>query len=98
MDIRLLQVAEQELDEAVEYYNGERPGLGRDFLLEFLNSLERIKTYPETWHSFSTGTRRCQMRRFPYGIVYQITEKEILVLAVAHLHRRPEYWKTRLQP
>jgi len=42
MDIRLLQVAEQELDEAVEYYNGEGPGLGRDFLLEFLNSLERL--------------------------------------------------------
>lgn len=97
MEIRLLKVAEQELDESVQYYNGESPGLGRDFLLEFLNSLERIKTYPEAWHPFSTNTRRCLMRRFPYGIVYQITEKEILVIAIAHLHRRPEYWKTRLQ-
>jgi len=98
MEIRLLQVAEQELDEAVEYYNGERHGLGRDFLLEFLNSLERIKTYPEAWHPFSANTRRCLMRRFPYGIIYQITEKEILVIAIAHLHRSPEYWKARLKP
>lgn len=43
MQIRLLEVAQQELDEAVTYYNSEQAGLGADFLVEFLNSLERIK-------------------------------------------------------
>lgn len=46
MEIRLLQAAEQELDEVVVYYNGERPGLGKDFLLEFLNSLDMDKDLP----------------------------------------------------
>jgi hypothetical protein len=36
------------------------------------------------------------MNRFPYGLIYTATEAEILVIAVAHLHRAPEYWRTRL--
>jgi hypothetical protein len=30
------------------------------------------------------------------GIIYQIREKEILVVAVANLHRKPDYWKDRI--
>jgi hypothetical protein len=34
MEIRFLEIAQLELDEAVEYYNSESPGLGEEFLLE----------------------------------------------------------------
>jgi hypothetical protein len=47
MEIRVLDVAQQELDETVEYYNNELPGLGDKFLLEVLSSLERIQQFPE---------------------------------------------------
>ena len=46
MEIRLLDVAQQELDDAVAYYNGEVPGLGDQFLLEALSALDRIKEFP----------------------------------------------------
>jgi hypothetical protein len=36
------------------------------------------------------------MRRFPYGLIYEYTETEILVLAVANLHRNPDAWEGRL--
>lgn len=39
--------------------------------------------------------RRCQMRRFPYGIIYEPAASEIIIIAVAHLHREPEYWRLR---
>ena len=45
MEIRLLDVAQQELDEAVEYYNQKLPGLGDQFLLEALAAFERIKKF-----------------------------------------------------
>jgi hypothetical protein len=45
MEIRLLDVAQQELDEAVEYYNAESPGLGDRFLIEALAAFERIKQF-----------------------------------------------------
>jgi len=96
MEIRLLEIAKNELDEAVTYYNSEQAGLGADFLVEFINSLGRIKAYPQAWHPFTKNTRRCQLRRFPYGIVYQLLETEILVVALSHLHREPDYWQNRL--
>ena len=96
MRIRFLEIAEIELDEATGYYNYEAPGLGDAFLTEVLDTLDRIGKFPEAWHPCSKRMRRCQVRRFPYGIIYQIREKEILVIAVSHLHRRPDYWKDRI--
>jgi plasmid stabilization system protein ParE len=91
MNVRFLDIAQRELDEAVEYYNAESPGLGEQFLLEVLRTLERIKQYPEAWHPFTQNTRR-----FPYGVVYQILASELLIVAIAHLHREPGYWQDRI--
>jgi len=96
MKINFLEIAQIELDDAIEYYNYEIPGLGDSFLTEVLNALDRIGEFPEAWHRISKRTRRCQTRRFPYGIIYQIREQEILIVAIAHLHRKPDYWKGRI--
>lgn len=96
MEVRFLDVAQQELDETVEYYNTELQGLGDQFLLEVLSSLERIQQFPEAWQQFTQNSRRCRTRRFPYGLAYQILESEILIVALAHLHRRPGYWLDRI--
>jgi hypothetical protein len=96
MKINFLEIAEIELDEAIDYYNYESPGLGDAFLNEVLNALDRIGEFSEAWQRSSKRTRRCQTRRFPYGIIYQIRDNEILVIAVAHLHRKPGYWEDRI--
>ena len=96
MKINFLEIAQMELDDAIEYYNYESPGLGDNFLIEALNALDRIGEFPEAWHPCSKRTRRCQTRRFPYGIIYQVREHEILVVAVANLHREPDYWLDRI--
>ena len=82
MEIRLLDVAQQEFDEAIEYYNAESPGLGDEFLVEVLSTFERIRQFLEAWDPYTPNSRRCQTRRFPYGVVYQILEYEILIVAV----------------
>ncbi|MFW6134669.1 MAG: type II toxin-antitoxin system RelE/ParE family toxin [Elusimicrobiota bacterium] len=96
MKINFLEIAQIELDDAIEYYNYEVPGLGDAFLTEVLNALDRIGEFPEAWHPCSERARRCQTRRFPYGIIYQIREQEILIVAIANLHRKPDYWKDRI--
>ena len=95
-NLRFLEIAQIELDEAVGYYNSESTGLGYEFLLEIVNAIERIKHFPQAWHSFTKNTRRCRTHRFPYGIIYQVLEKEILVVAIANLHRKPDYWHERI--
>ena len=96
MRVRLLKIAEIELDEAIAYYNYEAPGLGEAFLTEVLIALDRISKAPQAWHRCSQQTRRYQTRRFPYGIIYQVRKEEILVVAIGHLHRKPEYWMDRV--
>ena len=96
MKIRFLEIAQIELDEAIEYYNYESLGLGDEFLTEVLIALDRISNYPEAWHPCSKWTRRCQTRRFPYGLIYQVRKEEILIIAVANLHRKPNYWEDRI--
>ena len=95
MEIKLLEAAEAELDEAVEYYNSQSPGLGDEFLIEFIKGTERIAKYPDAWHPFSKKTRRCRLNRFPYAIIYRSKSDGIQIVAVASLHRKPLYWKNR---
>ncbi len=96
-DVRFLDVAQGELDEAVAYYDAETAGLGDQFLLEVMGALDRVRSYPEAWPAFGQSARRCLTRRFPYGIVYQVLPQELLVVAVAHLHREPGYWRRRIE-
>jgi hypothetical protein len=42
------------------------------------------------------GTRRLVLRRFPFAIVYRLAGEFVLVLAIAHMRRRPGYWRGRL--
>ncbi len=97
MRIEFLEEAQIELDESVEYYNNEVEGLGDTFLQEVLNSIDRIARYPEAWHLLSKNTRRCQTRRFPYGLIYTVLSDTVLIISVSNLHRKPNYWKERIK-
>ena len=97
MKITFLKPAEQELSEAVEYYESQFPGLGFELFEEVWAAIERISQHPEAWQKLSRRTRRCQIKRFPYGVIYQFRKKEaeIIIVAVAHLHRKPDFWRNR---
>lgn len=96
MTVRFLEIAQRELDEAVAYYNSQAPGLGDAFLLETVAAIDRISRFPRAWHPLGENTRRCRLRRFPYGLIYHEEQGEVLIVAVAHSHRRPDYWRDRL--
>jgi plasmid stabilization system protein ParE len=98
MTVRLLAVAEAELDEAIAWYGRQSPGLGEAFLSETLQVIRLIEQYPAAWHPLTPDIRRCRLSRFPYGVIYAVADVDIVVLAVAHLHRAPTYWKDRIPP
>ena len=97
MNVRFLAAARAEILEAVRYLNGQSEGLGFEFAVEVRSALERIVQFPNAWQPLSRRTRRCRTRRFPYGIIYQVREDAILVVAVMHLHREPDSWRGRLK-
>jgi len=87
--------AEEELLYSIDYYENCAAGLGHDFAVEVYSTIERIVAYPQAWSRLDGDVRRCQTRRFPYGILYTENNNTILVLAVMHLHRDPDCWKKR---
>ena len=55
----------------------------------------RFAQAPQRWPSYSHGTRKFVLRRFPFLVIYRELATVIQVLAVAHAHSRPGYWKFR---
>jgi hypothetical protein len=97
MRIRFLKLARTELREAIDYYNSQAPILGATFLSEVISSIERISRFPAAWQEVDIGVRSYRLGRFPYALIYVDEEPDLLVLSVAHLHRRPERWRDRLK-
>ena len=96
MSVRLLESAQVELDDAIAWYASQAPGLGDAFLIETLKTLKLIEQYPKAWHPLTQQVRRCRLRRFPYSVINAQEGSDLLVLAVAHQHRKPGYWRTRM--
>ena len=97
MKIDFLAPAESEFKEAIAYYNMQSEGLGFEFAAEVKRTLERIIQHPKAWSPLSKRTRRCRTNRFPYGVIYQIRGETILIVAIMHLSRDPQTWKSRLR-
>jgi len=95
--ITFLKPAEKELDDAVEYYESEQEGLGIRFQAEVARSLSRIVRQPLSFQEIGKYSRRCLVHKFPYGVIFQYKEvqEEILVVCIAHLHRKPDFWVAR---
>jgi len=94
--IRFVEIAEAELDDAIQYYERDAPGLGEEFLAEVVLGGNRITEFPDAWQQLEAGLPRCRLNRFPYGLIYTQRGDTIVVLGVAHLAREPQEWWSRL--
>jgi hypothetical protein len=86
MTYRFLSGAQRDLADAMRYYEQAIPGLGLEFLDEVERAVARILLQPGAWARVTEHHRRCRLRRFPYGLIYSITEDTILKTAL--LERR----------
>ncbi len=88
--------ADDEFAEAVAHYAGKAPGLGDRFYDTVLRLVAEIEAAPQLHRPWRHGTRRHFTREFPYALIYLERPDRIMVLAVAHFKRRPDYWRERL--
>ncbi len=94
--VLFLPEAEEEMLVAARYYNSQASGLGLEFLTEIEHTADALLKHPHAAPIIRKGIRRRLLTRFPFGLLYQIDEDAIVVLAVMHLRRRPGYWEERL--
>lgn len=88
--------AEQEYLAALAWYRERSHVAAINFESTIGQAIAKIQRAPERWPSYFGDCRKYSLREFPFRIVYRALPSHILVLAVAHGHRRPEYWKNRL--
>ncbi len=97
MKLRIHRLAVTEIDHEVDYYESCSVGLGAELEDEVDAVLETIVQFPQAapqWRD-RPDRRVAVLDRFPFTLVYQIKTKEIVILALAHMRRRPSYWSRR---
>jgi plasmid stabilization system protein ParE len=86
-----------EFEEAIVWYEGERPGLGREFKLEVKLALKRAQANPEGFQKVRGRARRIRLRRFKkYAIYFAVKADAFAVLSVFHASRNPAELDRRL--
>ncbi len=98
INVELDSSAEKEFYQIVEHYGQFGKSLVYDFIQEFDDAILRIIKYPNAGHPHLHKTQRVLLNRFPYSIVYKLyPSQKIVVFAIMHLKRKPDYWKKRLK-
>lgn len=87
--------ARAEMREAVEFYEARLNGLGLRFLSAVEQTADRISAHPEAGAPLGGEFRKRIVPGFPYNIIYRVWEDYIYLVAIAHQHRRPGYWRDR---
>jgi plasmid stabilization system protein ParE len=95
LEIIVHEDADKEFKAAAVFYESQQTGLGATFLDRVAEGFDSILAQPLAGPLLLDDFRRRFTRQFPYSIVYRIESDRILVIAVAHWSRRPEYWNAR---
>lgn len=91
--------AAADIREAAGWYEGERPGLGREFTRAVRALLAGVEREPERFPRVVGGARedvrRALLRRFPYAVYFVAEPEGAVVLACLHVRRDPQVWQSR---
>jgi plasmid stabilization system protein ParE len=93
MNVIIGALARQEIIDGTEWYENQQRGLGVRFKTEIKYTIDRIVLFPDINTEIAIGIRRCLVKTFPYMVIYSINKNTLEIIAVAHQHRRPGYWK-----
>jgi plasmid stabilization system protein ParE len=82
--------------EAIGYYARIDDALGERFVAAVEDAVEQMSLTPERFRRFDGDMRKVRVEEFPYAVIYRIEDRELRIISVMNLHRRPGYWRERL--
>jgi plasmid stabilization system protein ParE len=94
-NVIVCSAAEVDFTESLKWYAERSIEAANDFDAEFNRAITQITADPERFPMCDVRHRYFLLRRFPFRIIYRITNSELLVGAVAHGSRSPDYWTSR---
>jgi len=91
MTLAFSELAQHELEDARDYYNLQQDNLGERFKQHIKESVDSIKEFPLLYPKVNDVLHRVVVHKFPYSIFYLIDEIRIVIISIAHQHRKPFY-------
>ena len=89
LDVEFHPHARADFLDAVDWYNGERAGLGASFANAVQRTVERIAMARSTGSLACAALRRMLVPEFPYCVIYAAEPSRLWIVAVAHFRHRP---------
>ena len=86
-------LAQQDIQEVVDYYDDINPKLADSFLVELEQCYNKIKQIPEGFQKRLGNIRTAFLKNFPFGVYYKIYGGKIVVIAILHTSKNPAIWK-----
>ena len=97
ISLRYHEAAEDELLNEIGYLELQAHGLGRRLYAEVRRAERLISQFPESAPEIRPSIRKHLLQKFRYSLIYSRENDGVLILAVAHQSRRPEYWVDRVR-
>ena len=95
LPVVLRDEAQAEFDEAFDWYDAQRAGLGLEFMAEVQRVFNRIADNPSVHPVVFADVRKAVVRRFPVSVYYRPHPNRVEVIAVFHSSRDPSTWQRR---
>ena len=90
------KVAQREIDTAAAYYEGQKPGLGAQFVERVAEALERIELAPEGYQAIYRDLRRVNLRQFrDYALWFRTMPDLSIVVACLSSRKSPVHARER---
>jgi len=89
MDIKLHPKAQEDLDSALEYYYNVDTTLRSKFINSLDATFTKILKFPDLYTYETKVSQKVLMETFPYIIIYEQYQNNIMVLAIFHTKREP---------
>jgi plasmid stabilization system protein ParE len=95
--VQFVSAALADVEDARQWYDAQRPGLGDDFLDAFEGAVDSVAAFPTAYPVQYRDVRRFLLERFPYCLYYRVASDGVIVLACMHAVRSPIRIRRRLR-
>ena len=96
MTIKLLPEAQNDLNEALEYYSNIDIKLKDKFINDLDITFDKILKFPDLYPYETKTSQKILMQKFPYIILYEKYKDIIMILAIFHTSRDDTILKNRI--
>jgi hypothetical protein len=89
-NIVISTLASYEIDKSVAFYESRKKGLGKYFIAYLKGYFSILKTNPELFPIKRKSIyRELSLKKFPFVIIYEIIENDVIIYSVFHTSRNP---------